>query len=268
MESLSFVLEFIALKDVIDITIVTLLIYQTLIIARGTRAFQMLLGILSLFALFWIGSALKLYAINWILGHFLDSFFIIIVILFQDQIRSTIARLGMGRQVFSIFSKNVEVDYLEEVIEAAKVLSKEKIGMLLVIERNQGLSNYIETGTEIRGELHSDLIYAIFQSSSPLHDGAVIISGDTILAAGCFLPLSKNIDIERHMGTRHRAALGISEDTDAVTVVVSEETGQISISYNGKLEGCEDLYELRNKLNKLLVNAEALERISKAVRVE
>lgn len=253
MDILSTLVQQIGLKDVIDIVVVSLIIYQVLIIVHGTRALQMLIGVGVMVILFWFAVSFKLYSLNWILGHFFDSFFIIAIIIFQDQIRSALATMGTGKGLF--FSRSVvDLDReVDEVVEACGPMGREKIGALMVFERKQGLGNYIDTGTKLDSKLHSDLLYAIFESSSPLHDGAVIIRGGRLVAAGCFLPLSKNIEVDRHLGTRHRAALGVSELTDAVVVTVSEETGRVNVCVNGVFHYCPDLGVLRQNLRRLLI---------------
>jgi len=225
-------------KDIIDIFIVAIIIYQLLLIVRGTKAVQMIIGLGVLFILFWIGLTFKLYSLNWVLAHFFDSFFIIIVVLFQDQFRSALATVGTGKGVLGIFNKSQHDFEISEVVDACVALSKEKIGALLVIERNNGLLNYVNTGTRLESRIQSDLIYSIFESSSSLHDGALIIRNGKISSAGSFLPLSKNFDIERHLGTRHRAALGLSEATDALVIIVSEESGKINLCIEGEFYYC------------------------------
>ncbi len=254
MQTLEILWSYFKAKDVFDVIVVSFLFYQLLLIIKGTRAAQMLFGIGALLALFWIAVSLKLYALNWVLSHFFDSFFIILVILFQDQIRSALARFGAGRQIFRFGKQPRAADLidLEEVIEACEACSKEQIGALIILEKDQGLMNFISTGTKLDAEIHSDILYALFQSRSALHDGAVIISQGRISAAGCFLPLSKNVEIERHMGTRHRAAIGLSEVTDSIAIVVSEETGRISISHDGQLISCSSIKELRNSIEQLM----------------
>lgn len=231
----------IQLKDFVDILIVSILIYQVLSIVRGTRALQMLIGVGALAGLFGIGISYNLYALNWILNHFFDSFFIILIVLFQDEIRLALANFGSGGKVFGGFVDKESQLEIEEIIEACSDMSRKKVGGLIVFERQNGLLNYIASGTRIEGNIHSDLIYAIFQQSSPLHDGAIIISKGIIAAAGCFLPISKNLGLDKRLGTRHRAALGITEVTDAVAVVISEETGKISLCINGAL------YQINNE---------------------
>lgn len=242
-------------KDLIDIGIVAILIYQGLLIIHGTRSVQIVLGVAFLMILFWIALSYKLYSLGWVLQHFFDSFFILAIILFQDQIRSALASVG-GRNLLGFNSSEATEVEIEEVVEVCGVLSRERVGALLVFERTNGLSNYIETGTKLNSEIHSDVLYALFQSRSPLHDGAVIISRGKIAAAGCFLPLSKNIEIDRHLGTRHRAALGLSEVTDAVIVVVSEETGSIKLAFEGDFYLCESEKQLRQYLKHLWTHAQ------------
>lgn len=242
------------LKSLLDILVVAFLIYQGLLIVHGTRAVQMLFGLGILVGLFWAGHSFQLYSLNWILDHFFDSFFIIAIILFQDQFRNALAEFGTGRSFTFLFgnsNKNVEID---EIVEAVRLLGRRRVGALIVIERSQGLGSYKSTGTIVDSRIHSDLIFAIFQSSGPLHDGALMIQGSTLVSAGCFLPLSRNLDLDRHMGTRHRAALGVSENTDAIAIVVSEETGKISLAVEAKLYRLEKAHELRKYLGLLMAN--------------
>lgn len=248
---LAAIIQQIGIKDIFDILVVAILLYQVLLIVHGTRAVQMLFGLLFLVVLYWIGFSYKLYAVNWVLNHFFDSFFIIFIILFQDQIRSALVTFGTGKKVWGVFNREViELD-IEEIVEAAGALSRENTGALIVFERSNGLANYIETGTSITAKLHSDLIYSIFQTVSPLHDGAIIIQNGRIAAAGCFLPLSKNVEIDRHFGTRHRAALGISEVSDAIVVTVSEETGKINLCSDGVFHPCKNENHLRQYLKNI-----------------
>jgi diadenylate cyclase len=239
-------------KDVVDILIVTFLLYQGLLIIYGTRAVQMLTGVGILMGLFWVGHSFKLYSLNWFLDHFFDSFFIIAIILFQDQFRNALATFGTGQRFFGLFKDGEEHIEINEIVEACQALSREKIGALIVVERNHGLANFLATGSSIFARVHSDLIYALFQSNSPLHDGAVIISKGKISGAGCFLPLTRNAEIDRHLGTRHRAALGISEDTDAVSITVSEETGKMNIAVGGSFYYCDNSKTLRQYLKHLV----------------
>lgn len=242
-------------KDAVDIFLVSLLIYQIFLIVRGTRAVQVMFGIGALVVLFWVSLSYKLYSVTWLLEHFFDSFFIFALILFQDQIRQALATVGTQRQFFFWERKEVDDLLVEELVRVCEALSREKTGALIALERNNGLMNYISTGTRIEGEVHGDLLYSIFQPKSPLHDGSVIISKGKLAAAGCFLPLSRNVDIERHMGTRHRAALGLSEISDAIVIAVSEETGHINVVVDGKFHRCERGKDLRHALKLLSVQS-------------
>lgn len=250
-------------KDVLDIIIVAILIYQLLMIVQGTRAVQMLVGVLVLAAIYGIGNFYGLHALNWLLDHFFDSFFVILIILFQDQIRSGLASVGPRKKLFGGLSRHefdIEVD---EVSEVCKALSSERIGALIAFERSHGLANYIATGTFLNSQVSSDLLYSIFESRGSLHDGAIIISKGIVKAAGCFLPLSRSVEIDKHMGTRHRAAVGLTEMSDAAVVVVSEETGKMSLCVEGKFYTCENEMELRQKLKMVLLGLPAQGMISK-----
>lgn len=250
MAWLSVLTSHITFKDVCDVLMVSVLIYQLLLIIKGTRAVQVLIGLFFLFALYWVGLNFKLYSLNWLLEHFFNYFIIILVILFQDQIRDALANIGVGRSFYQKSPRESE-QMIEEIVEVYKLFKKQKVGALVVIERNNGLLNYIRSGTMMESDIHLDLLYAIFQSKSPLHDGAVIISNNKIAAAGCFLPLSKSLDIDRKFGTRHRAALGISEVSDAIAISASEETGAINIFVGGEKILCSNSKELRHLLRQL-----------------
>lgn len=240
--------------DVFDILIVAVILYRFFTIIQGTRSVQVLVGTATVATMYWISLSFELYSLNWLLKNFIEYFFIILVILFQEQIRSALATLAqtryLGRKKQDYFDSQIE-----EVVTACSALSRERTGALIVFERGHGLLNYSATGTRLDSKIHSDILYTIFQSSSPLHDGAVILYENKIQAAGCFLPLSKNIELDRHYGTRHRAALGISEVSDALVVIVSEERGKMSICFNGRFKECEDEKELRKQLRVYLYSA-------------
>jgi diadenylate cyclase len=238
--------------DLLDMAAVSLIVYRFLFIVQGTRAYQMLFGIIALALMWWFSQFYELYALSWILKSFFDYLFIILIVLFQDQIRSALVSISstrlIGRNGRSKFDQQIE-----EVVAASSALSRERTGALIVFEKYHGLLNYSSTGTRLDSKIHSDIIYSIFQTKSPLHDGAIIIYNGYIQAAGCFLPLSKNVEIDRHYGTRHRAALGITEISDAVVVTVSEETGRINICYNGVFHYMENEELLRKYLRKFLL---------------
>ena len=267
MVFLTTLLSHLNFKDFVDIFIVTVLIYQLLLIVRGTKAAQMIVGLGVLFALFWLGITFKLYSLNWVLSHFFDSLFIIVVVLCQDQFRSALASVGTKRNFLTIFAKDEYEFEIDEIVEACGALSREKIGALIVLERTHGLLNFVNTGTRLDSRIHSDIIYSIFESSSSLHDGAIIIQNGKIAAAGCFLPLSKNFDIERHLGTRHRAALGLTEVTDAVVVTVSEETGKINLCVEGIFYLCKTEKELGQYLRHIW-NNESLDGALRSIKTK
>ncbi len=242
------------LKDLIDMIIVAIVIYQFLVMSKGTRAVQIMIGVAILSVFYWFGAQYELHTLNWLLNNFFDSFIIILVILFQDQIRSVLASMAGQGRIFGGLHREKLAEELDEVIEAVVAMSREKIGALIVFERAQGLGNFIETGTTLQSKIHSDLVYAIFQSKASIHDGAMIISDGQIASVGCFLPLAKDIEIDRHYGTRHRAAIGITEVTDAVVIVVSEETGYINLCLNGEFHLVADAKKLRIYLKHLWAN--------------
>lgn len=248
-------LKNISFTDIIDIAVVSIIVFRFLLIVQGTRAIQILLGIAALASLYWISLTNELHSINWLLEHFFEHIFVILIVLFQEQFRSALAAIGDMRP----FTKHSNREYdlqVEEVVNASAALSRERTGALIVFEKKHGLLNYSKTGTRVDSKIHSDILYSIFQSNSPLHDGAVILFKSRIQAAGCFLPLSKNVEIDRHLGTRHRAALGISEVSDAVVVVVSEETGRISLCYKGEFYYMEEENSLRRFLKRFLAEEE------------
>lgn len=236
-----------SISDSFDIIIVSLILYRFLATVQGTRAVQVLLGTATMATLYWLSLTFELYSLNWVLENFFEYFFIILIILFQDQIRTSLALLG-NTSFFKGKKSNYFDSQIEEVILASRALSKEKTGALIVLEKNQGLLNYSTTGTRLDARIHSDILYTLFQATSPLHDGAVIIFNNRIQAAGCFLPLSKSFELERHYGTRHRAAMGISEVSDAFAIIVSEESGNINICHNGKMVFCKDENALRAQI--------------------
>lgn len=241
--------------DLLDILAVSFVIYRILLIVQGTRAVQMLMGFGAMAALWWGANAYELHALSWLLQLFFDYLFILVIVLFQDQIKSALVAFGGTRLVGRASKGNID-QQIEEVVAACQALSKERTGALIVFEKSHGLLNYSLTGTRLDARLHSDVLYALFQTRSPLHDGAVIIYDGKIQSAGCFLPLSKSGEIDRHFGTRHRAALGISEVSDAIVVVVSEETGKMQICQNGVFYPAHDENALRKGLRQRLLSFE------------
>jgi diadenylate cyclase len=241
------------LVDVLDILAVSVVMYRFLLIIQGTRSMQMLFGMMSLGAIWWISSSYEFYSLSWLLQHFFDYIFIILIVLFQEQIRSVLVAIS-GAKFFKNADKSSVDQQIEEVVSACFSLAREKTGALIVFERNHGLLNYSLTGTRLDSRVHSDVLYSLFQLKSPLHDGAIFIYNGLIQSAGCFLPLSKNVDIDREFGTRHRAAMGITEITDAVVVVVSEETGKVKLCVAGKFTNQENGDVLRQNLRRYLLD--------------
>lgn len=220
-------------EDLLDVAIVAFIVYRALGLIRGTRAVQMLIGLGVLTGGFFLSSQLELYTTHWLLSNFFDYFVFIIIVLFQDDLRRALTKIG--KNPFLLSESEDQLEMVDEIARAATQLAKNRIGALMVIERETGLKNFMDTGSRVEARVRAELLYSIFLVDSPLHDGAVIITGDKLAAAGCFLPLSKNSDIDRHLGTRHRAAIGLTEETDAVVVLVSEEAGQAHIVHGGEM---------------------------------
>jgi len=237
-------------RDTIDLAVVTFAIYWLLILIRGTRAVQILVGLIVLIALSVLSELLQLVTVRLILENFLASAVLIIIILFQNDIRRALARVGRG--FFPNVSPQEESQILEEVVRAAQNLAQRRVGALIVLERETTLDDQIEVGVRVNGRVSKELLASIFLPHSPLHDGAVLIQDGFIGAAGCILPLTLRTDLPDGVGTRHRAAVGITEETDAVVVVVSEETGTISVVMGGEMMRGLDAPRLRVVLRDIL----------------
>ncbi|HEB90549.1 MAG TPA: TIGR00159 family protein [Deltaproteobacteria bacterium] len=237
-------------RDTVDILLVTAGIYWLLLLIRGTRAIQILVGLIVLIALFLASELFQLAALGMILERFLGSAVLIIVILFQNDIRRALARVGRG--FFPSFSAEQELQVVEEIVRAAGILSQRRHGALIVLERESNLGDLIEAGIPVDARLSKELLTSIFQPSSPMHDGAVVIQDGRISSAGCILPLTLRTDLPEGLGTRHRAAVGITEETDALVVVVSEETAKISIVLGGEMLQGLDAPRLRVVLRDIL----------------
>lgn len=246
-------LDFLAalrIQDAIDILVIAYIIYRIIDLIRGTRAVQMLIGLGVVFVAFLSSQYFELYTLNWILDNFLSSILLVIVVIFQDDIRRALTQVGT-RPFFGT-TKWIEPGELEEIVRAAVALASKRIGALLVLQREVGLNQYVEVGTRLDARVSKELILSIFLPNSPIHDGAVIIHHGRIIAAGCFLPLTTNPHVSRTLGTRHRAAIGLTEETDAVVVVISEEEGAISLVREGRITRDVDAGTLRTTLQKLL----------------
>jgi diadenylate cyclase len=242
-------------RDVIDILLVAILIYQLLKLTKKTRAVQVVKGLGVILIAAFVAELLKLSSISWVLNYLIQSGAIVIVILFQPELRRALEQIGRG----AIFDKYAETEQqmyegaVNELHTAILSMSKRQIGALMVFERKIGLRDIAETGTVINARISAALIENIFEPDTPLHDGATILRGPLIYAAGCFLPLSSNKEIGKELGTRHRAALGVSEVSDSVTIIVSEETGVISMAREGRLIRYLDSKALRDLLVSLFI---------------
>ena len=238
------------LRDTVDILLVAAGIYWLLLLIRGTRAVQILVGLIVLIALSLASELFQLAALGMILERFLDFAVLIIVILFQNDIRRALARVGRG--FFPSFAEERDIQIVEEIVRAAGTLSQRRHGALIVLERETNLADMIEAGVRVDASLSKELLLSIFQPSSPMHDGAVIIQEGRISTAGCILPLTVRTDLPEGLGTRHRAAVGITEETDALVIVVSEETASISVALGGEMLRGLDAPRLRVVLREIL----------------
>lgn len=239
-------------RDLVDLLVVGLVVYNVLLVIRGTGGMRIVLGILVLLGTAWIAAILRLRTLEASLNYLLPVLPVVIVVLFQNQIRSALARVGRNPLV-RLMSDQTPESGVHEIVLAAQALSLRRLGALIVIERVDGLRDYVENGIVLDASISYDLFLTIFARGTPLHDGAVIVQKDRVAAAACFLPLTTSAGVSIEHGTRHRAAIGITEVTDAVVVIVSEESGRISIAREGRLSGDLTMRELRNELFELLL---------------
>ena len=238
-------------QDALDVLIVAFIIYRTFLLVKGTRASQLIVGVIIIVFTYYLSKKLELFALGWILNNFVTSIILVIVVVFQNEIRRVL--LALGRSPF--FKKITYVEetlFYDEISNACMVMAKKKTGALIVIEREVGLEEFMEIGVRLDAEVNAELVLSIFLYASPLHDGAVIIREGRIRAASCILPLTMRDTIDKEFGTRHRAAIGITEVTDAVAIVVSEEKGKISYAFKGELHSNIDGDLLKRVLKELL----------------
>ena len=221
-------------RDAVEIALVAYVLYRVMLLLQGTRAVQMLVGIALLVMAYAVAWLAKLNMITYLLGLVFTYGAFALLIVFQPELRAALAHLGQSR-VTRFFRRLEENEVADAIAEAVDRLSRSGIGAIIAVEREMGLGDYAQSGSEMQASVSSDLLQTIFTPYSPLHDGAVIVRGDTIVAAGCILPLTQAPMIDRSLGTRHRAALGLSEETDAIVVVVSEERSTISVAVHGRL---------------------------------
>ncbi|HYM23117.1 MAG TPA: diadenylate cyclase CdaA [Vicinamibacterales bacterium] len=234
--------------DIADILVLAILIYEVVKLIRGTRAVQMAVGAVMLVALFYGSRWFHLETVNWVIRNLFGYLVFAVIVLFQSDIRRALAHLGRA-PFFRYFAKPESAgESIEEIAVAATMLASKRTGAIIALERQIGLRNYIEGGIPLDAVLTYDLLLSIFQHDSPLHDGAVIVQDDRIAAAACFLPLTVNPKLSKELGSRHRAALGLTEENDAVAIVVSEESGLISLVADGQIERGLDADELRGRL--------------------
>jgi diadenylate cyclase len=219
-----------------DILIVYYVIYRLLLLIQGTRALQMLIGLLLIVIGYFFSDFLGLSTLHWIISNFIFQVFLLIIVVFQNDIRRALIRLGRSPFLAGASTRE-DIFLLEELVRASVSLASKRIGAIIVVERSADVTEFIDSGTRIDGKVTKELLQAIFvpEAENPIHDGAVIVRGGRLYAAGCFLPLSQSTRLDRNLGTRHRAALGITEQTDAVVIVVSEERGAASLCMDGQL---------------------------------
>lgn len=236
------------ITSLLDIFIIAFIIYYLLNIISGTRAVQLIKGLALIFVVALFSQLLELNTVNWILDSFLTIIMVALPIVFQPELRRALEQIGRGGFLKEQFWQNWGPKEINDIVLSLSEMSEKKIGALIVISRRVGLKNYIETGIDLESKISKQLLFSIFQHESPLHDGALIIENGRIQAAGCFLNLSTRSDINPRLGTRHRAAIGITEESDALALVVSEESGVISVAEEGKLRRYIDTAELREIL--------------------
>ncbi len=239
--------------DLLDIAIVSVLIYEFLKLIRGTRAVQMAAGSLIIAGLFYISRLAPLQTVNWMIRNMLVYLAFAAIVIFQSDIRRALAHFGQAPFFRYLTRQEAADETIEEIVVAATMLSAQRVGAIVAVERDIGLRNYIESGIPLDATLTYDLLVTIFHPGSPLHDGAVILQENRVAAAACFLPLTVNPKVGRELGTRHRAAIGLTEEGDAVAVVVSEETGQISLALDGRIERGLTPDELRARMRSLVL---------------
>ena len=266
------ILSGIEITDILDILIVAFLIYKTLSFIRETRAEQLAKGILVWIVLTLVAKEMHLYTLHWILSGIMTVGLVAVVVIFQPELRRALEHLGRSRisNVFGEMDKEEAKQMVGQLTEAIQAMSSTRTGALIVFERDTTLNDIVETGTVIDTAVSAQMVGTIFYEGTPLHDGALIVRGDRLYAAGCVLPLTQNKELSKELGTRHRAGLGISENSDAFVVIVSEETGLISVAENGKLTRFLDGKAIEKKLLTLYLEEEDRftvgERLFKAIK--
>ena len=238
-------------QDIVDILIVAFVIYRLLLLIQGTRAVSMLIGLVVLAGAYQGAQYLELYTVNWVLDSIGNVILILVVVVFQHDIRRMLTQVGTG-PFYGRMQRLAQGQAIEEITRAAVMLAGRRVGALIVLAREVGMNEYIEGGTRLDAQITKELILSIFLPTSPLHDGALVVHQGRIVAAGCLLPLTTNPNVSKTLGTRHRAAIGLTEETDAVVVVVSEEEGKISLVREGRITRDIDAGVLRSTLQQLV----------------
>ncbi|MBE9485900.1 MAG: diadenylate cyclase CdaA [Desulfuromonadales bacterium] len=241
----------IRLLDLLDISIVAFIIYRIILLIKGTRAVQMLLGLAVILVVYVASRVGDLHTLHWFLSNFLSSIILVIVVIFQHDIRRALMHVGRN-PFFGGMTYREESEVIDELVKACVALGNRKIGALIAIERETGIKDILESGTRIDARVSSELIRAIFMPTSPIHDGALVVQQGRLTQVGCFLPLTQSRDVSKALGTRHRAAIGLTELVDAVAIIVSEETGKISVAVNGGMTRNLDTTSLKKVLGRLL----------------
>ncbi len=237
--------------DIIDVSVVGFIFYKLLSLMKGTRSAQIATGLVLVFVLSFLAFWFQLDAVMWLFTNLATVGFIVLVVVFQPELRSALAQIGHSR-VFQVFFNLEEQRQVDEIIKAAQRLAELKYGGLIVIERKTGMRNIVETGKSLKAELSAEMLITLFTPYTPLHDGAVVVRGEIIAAAACTLPLTREPRYMRLFGMRHKAGIGITEESDAVTVIISEETGEISLAAGGILYRNIEKFALKDQLTKLL----------------
>jgi diadenylate cyclase len=237
-------------QDGLDILIMAFVFYNLILLLRGTRAIQMLAGLGLLLAVSFAADRLGLHAVTWVLQNFLGAIVLAVIILFQPELRRALANMGRA-PLLRFLDPIKEERLLQECVRGTQALAAKRIGALIALQRDTDLRAFVDGGVGFDARVSRELLFAIFLPASPVHDGAVLIQGNRLSQAGCFLPLSQNPGLPKELGTRHRAALGLSEETDAAVVVVSEETGAVSLAVGGELKRGLDAQQLQRELERV-----------------
>lgn len=253
-------------QDVVDILIIAYLIYSLLLMIRGTRTAQMLIGLFVIGGGYYVAERFQLYILSWVIRNLLGYLFLTILVIFHPEIRRMLAQVGQNT-FFRHFSGIEKSQIIDEIVRSTEWLSSRRIGALMVVERGIGLKPFVNSGVTLDAEVSKELLSSIFISGAPLHDGAAIIKDNRLVSAACFLPLTLASNISKELGTRHRAAIGITEETDAVVVIVSEETGSVSIAVGGEITRHLASAELKQALKNLLGEVSAADAKPKKARL-